>query len=111
MTVLLDQVSRSGVRTTLFKPPGERRRMLRMSQDCAPILEDNRQAARAYQPQMQHNRIGARRIASIPFVVWAQLEQLGIVKGTRIIDERALFKLLSDPELRFLRTDNGKRLA
>jgi hypothetical protein len=110
--ILLDQVNRGGLRSTLFTDPDHKTPIIRTYQDCTAILEENRRLQRAYDARAQHrNAIGARRVASIPLVVWAQLERIGIVKGTRILDEQALFKLLSDPELRGLRTDNGKPLA
>jgi hypothetical protein len=106
-----DQVSRYGVRSSLFNDADHRTPIIRTEQNCAPILDQNRREANAWQPSYQRNPIGARKIASIPFVVWAQLEKVGIVKGTRVLDERAFLAFLSDPDLRALRTDNGRRLT
>lgn len=110
MTVLFDQVGRMGVRSTVLVDETGRP-LIRTAQACAPILEQNKREANAYEPRMQRNPIRARKVASIPFVVWAQLEQIGIVKGTRVIDEPAFLAFLSDRDLRALRTDNGRRLA
>jgi hypothetical protein len=108
--VLFDQVGRAGVRSTvLLDELG--RPLIRSSQPCTEILAQNRREANAYEPSHQANPIRARKIASIPFVVWQQLQQIGVVKGTRVVDERAFLALLSDPDLRALRCDNGRRLA
>ena len=107
--MLFDQLDRTGVHTSLFHDEG--RLVLRTHQPVAGILEENRQAALAYDPAPERRSGGFRRVAQIPFVVWQQLEQLGIVQGMRVVDERAFLRMLSDPELRFLRTDNGRRLA
>lgn len=106
---LFDQVGRTGVRSTVLLDEGGRP-LIRSSQDCAPILDQNRREANDWQPHYQRNPIGARKIASIPFVVWQQLQQCGVVKGTRVVDEPAFLALLSDPDLRALRCDNGRRL-
>lgn len=111
MTVLYHHASTGGVQTTVYTDPDHRTPILRHQQDTRPILEDNKRWANAYERAWQDNPIRARRVASIPFVVWQQLERMGVVSGMRVIDERRFLRLLSDPELRFLRTDNGGRLA
>lgn len=116
--ILFDEVSQAGVHSTVFTDPDWRVPIIRTKQDCAPILEANKQQQRDYQPRAQHNQIGLRKIASIPFVVWQQLAAIGVVTGSplegkgglRIVDEKAFLALLSDPDLRWLRTDNGARL-
>lgn len=111
MTVLFDQVARNGVHSSVYTDADHRTPIIRASQNCAAIVADNRRAAAAYQREMDRNKLGLRKIASIPFVVWKQLEQIGIVKGAKVIDEKAFLALLSDPDLRGLRCDNGARLA
>jgi hypothetical protein len=107
--VLFDQVGRSGMRSTvLLDETG--RPLIRSSQPVAAILEQNKREANAWQPEFQRNAIRARKVASIPFVVYKQLEAAGIVKGTRILDEKAFLAFLSDRDHRLLRTDNGGRL-
>jgi hypothetical protein len=110
VTVLFDQVGRSGVHSTVYTDADHKTPIIRGHQDCAPILEQNRREANGFERRFQRNPIGARKIASIPFVVWQQLEQIGVVKGTRVLDEQAFLALLSDPDLRALRCDNGARL-
>ena len=108
---IFDQISAIGVRSTVTLDPSVHRRpIIGTAQDCAPILEQNRREANAWERAHQNNPIRARKVASIPFVVWQQLQQLGIVKGFRVLDEPAFLALLSDPDLRGLRCDNGARL-
>lgn len=109
--ILFDQVARSGVHTTVRTDPDHRTPIIRSTQDCTTIVDDNRREANAWERPMQRNAMGLRKVASIPFVVWQQLEQIGIVKGAKVLDEKALLALLSDPDLRGLRCDNGARLA
>jgi hypothetical protein len=116
--VLLDDVSWAGVRSTLFTDPDWRCPIIRTQQDCAPIVEANKQQQRDYNPRAQHNAMGLRKVASIPPVVWQQLAAIGIVSGSpldgkgglQVLDEKAFLALLSDPDFRWLRTDNGARL-
>jgi hypothetical protein len=111
-SALYDRLSAStGLRTTLFRDQDYRTPIIKHEQDTRPFVEENRRWANAYDPSWDDNAIGARRVASIPFVIWAQFERMGVVKGTRVLDEHRFLRLLSDPELRFLRTDNGRRLA
>jgi hypothetical protein len=114
MSVLwLDEMNHLGVRSTLLSDADwGPNAVIRREQDCRAILEQNRREANAFQPEMQRNAIGARKIASIPLVLMDWFKRWGIVdKRGRVVDERAFLRALSDPELRYLRTDNGRRLA
>jgi hypothetical protein len=112
MTVrVFDQVNRMGVRSTVTLDPDHKRPLIGMAQDCAPILEQNRREQNEWQRAHQNNPIRARKIASIPWVVWQQFQQIGVVEGMRVVDEAGFLALLSDPDLRALRCDNGGRLA
>lgn len=110
--IWLDEVSHLGVRSTLLSDADWPTAVIRRSQDCRAIIEANRREANDFAPRSQHNAIGARKIASIPVVLLDWFKQWGIVdKRGRVTDERAFLRALSDPELRGLRTDNGRRLA
>jgi hypothetical protein len=106
---LYDQVGRYGVRSSVLVDEGGRP-LIRHSQDTTAILEANKREAIDWQPTFQQNAIRARKVASIPFVVWQQLQARGIVKGVRIVDEPKFLAFLSDRDHRLLRTDNGGRL-
>jgi hypothetical protein len=114
MSVLwLDEMNHLGVRSTLLSDADwGPNAVIRREQDCRDILAQNRREANAFQPAMQRNAMGARKIASIPLVLMDWFKRWGIVdKRGRVVDERAFLRALSDPDLRYLRTDNGRRLA
>jgi len=109
-----EEVGRLGVSSALLQEAGERGLVLRHRQDVLPILEANKREQADYNPRLQHtNRGGFRKVASIPLVVWQRFAEWGIVtlRPFKVIDERRLLRILSDPELRWLRTDNGARLS
>lgn len=109
-----EEIGRLGVSSALIQEAGERGLLLRHRQDVTPILESNRQEQSNYNPRWQHaNRAGIRKVASIPFVVWQKFAEWGIVSlhPFKVLDERRLLRILSDPEMRWLRTDNAARLA
>jgi hypothetical protein len=81
-------------------------------QDVRPILEANKRQANDWDRNLARRTPGGwRKIAELPAVVVMQLNQMGIMRGTAVLDERRLLRILSDPENRYLRTDNGARLA
>lgn len=84
--------------------------LVRHHQDVVPVLDANKREANDY--QTTPNVMGLRHVARIPSVVALQLMQRGLLDYQgRPADERALLRFLSDPENRYLRVDNGKRLA
>lgn len=107
-----DEVTRAGVRSRVLLDQ-DRGLVVRTDQDTAAILEANQADALAYDVRHERRSGGYRKVASIPFVVWQQLARLGIVqlRPLRVLDEKAFLAVLSDPALRKLRTDNGRRLA
>jgi hypothetical protein len=111
--IWLDEMNHLGVRSTLLSDADwGPNAVIRREQDCRAILEQNRREANAYEARFQRNAIGARKIASIPIVLMDWFKRWGIVdKRGRVVDERAFLRALSDPELRHLRTDNGRPLA
>jgi hypothetical protein len=84
--------------------------VVRHEQDVVPILDANKRDANAFEPASRP--MGLRHIARIPNVVALQMMQRGLLDyHGRVADERALLRFLSDPEHRYLRVDNGRRLA
>jgi hypothetical protein len=111
--IWLDEMNHLGVRSTLLSDADwGPNAVIRREQDCRAILAQNRREANAFRPAMQANALGARKIASIPVVLMDWFKRWGIVdRRGRVVDERAFLRALSDPDLRYLRTDNGRRLA
>lgn len=79
-------------------------------QDTDAIVADARRQANAMDRHEERKRRtrsgGFTQVASIPLVIWRQLQLAGITR-----DERRLLAWLSQRETRWLRTDDGKRLA
>lgn len=117
MTELLRTRAASGIETTVLRDadhPGAT--IIRQHQDTAPILAANRAQARLVDAHARPNAMRLRHIASVPFVVIEQWCQRGWMErtragGFRVIDEQRLLRELSDPDNRWLRVDNGRRLA
>jgi hypothetical protein len=81
--------------------------VVRIRQQTAAIVEANKQAQTSFDPTHHRRaRAGFVRVASIPNVVVMQLCDAGIWD-----DPKALAKWLDQPENRFFRTDDGRRLA
>lgn len=107
----------AGVSSLVFTDSDYRRsHIIQTTQDVRPILEANKQAQSGFDRRHDQNPIGARKIASIPLVIVLELARRGIIRfgragSYRVLDERAFLRFLSEPEHRWLRTDNGARLA
>jgi hypothetical protein len=76
--------------------------LITYTQDVKPIIEANKRAANNFAGT---NNDGFTRVASIPNVVVQRLMQTGIW-----YDEKAMNAWLDDPDNRFFRTDDGRRL-
>jgi hypothetical protein len=76
--------------------------IITFTQDVKPIIEANKRAANNFTGT---NKDGFTRVASIPNVVVQRLMQTGIW-----YDEQAMNAWLDDPDNRFFRTDDGRRL-
>lgn len=96
--------------TTVWRDSETNVPLIRHSQNVDPILEANKRQANDYEPRSLE--MGLRHVARLPAVVVLQLQQAGILDWQgRPGDERRLKRFLSDPENRWLRVDNGRRLA
>jgi hypothetical protein len=72
-------------------------------QDTKPIIEHCKRLAANFQGT---NRQDITQVASIPLVIWRQLQMLGITR-----DEAALNKWLDERDNRVFRTDDARRLS
>ena len=97
-------------RCTVFRDSETGVPIIKHAQNVVPILDQNKRDANAFEPGPRP--MGLRHIARLPNVVVLQLQRQGLLdyKGEPA-DERKLKRFLSDPENRFLRVDNGARLA
>lgn len=99
----------AGTRTAVLREDSQL--LIRTAQDTAPILEANRRAQSLYDPRHErHSPGGFRWVARIPAVVALRLQQAGIMQGGRVVDEPRFLAFLDDPDNRWMRTDNGRRL-
>jgi hypothetical protein len=101
-------------------PALKRTRLIRDSETGLPliiteqntklIIDDNRRLAGQVDRHEQRRRrtrgSGMVQIASIPIVVWRQLQASGVAR-----DETRLLKWLSERDHRYFRTDDGRKLA
>lgn len=89
----------------------EGRVLIRTSQVVTPLLEANKVAQSLYDPANErHNEGGFRLVARLDAVTVMQLNIAGIMQGAEVLDEKAFLKFIDDPDNRYLRTDNGRRL-
>ena len=109
--VLYEQTTGLGVTSSLVQLAGDDGLTYVHQQDCRPILEQNKREANAYDPAAERRSGGWRKVASIPYPLMLRLEAVGIVHRGQVLDEKAFWRFLSDPDNRGLRCDNGARLA
>ncbi len=72
------------------------------SQNVKPIVEQCKREAAAFDPLVRRDTV---KVASIPLVIWRQLQRLGITN-----DEKALNAWLDNRDNRVFRTDDGRKL-
>jgi hypothetical protein len=72
------------------------------SQDTRPIVESAKAIASNFDPLVRRDTV---HVARIPLVVWRRLQQLGITK-----DERLMNQWLNDRDNRVFRTDDASTL-
>ena len=109
-TVLLNEYDRGrAVRTKVIYDRDTGLPIIVTHQDTRAIIDDNRRIQNnvdRHELRRRHQKgAGGVQIASIPMVVYMRLRKLGITK-----DRKAMRKWLSDPQNRFFRTDDGRRL-
>lgn len=101
-----------GIRTQITLDAETGLPIIAATQNIAPIIEANRQAANDFDRlAVRGGHARWRRIASIPNVIIEQLTQRGIMRGNTVLDEKKFLQFLSDPDNRYFRTDGGGRLV
>lgn len=76
--------------------------LVRHEQNVEDILDANKREA-IDNPKGMRPGGNARKVASIPLVVWVELERQGIAQ-----DQARLRRWLNDPDNRFFRTSQGR---
>ena len=82
-------------------------KVIEVVQDVSDIIEKNK---------IEYNNNSTKwgdelfdnKIASIPMTVVDKLNQQGIMRGFHVLDQKAFFKWLNDPDNRFFRTKQGR---
>ena len=82
-------------------------KVIEVVQDVSDIVEKNK---REYNNNSTKwgDELFDNKIASIPMTVVDKLNQQGIMRGHHILDQKAFFKWLNDPDNRFFRTKQGR---
>jgi hypothetical protein len=93
----------SGIRTRIVRD-GDTGLMIITKQDTTPILDDNKRIAAMFDPLAMRGK--PRMVANIPHVQVMWLKKMGIWH-----DQKRLRKFLSRPDMKWLRTDDGRPLA
>lgn len=101
----LDQYTDQGVEKTFFE--GENGGFVKVQKaDLTSTLESNK---RSYAQTDERARWGDwSKVASIPLVVFHELNKQGICRGFHVIDQKRMKAWLNDPENRYFRTRPGK---
>ena len=82
-------------------------KVIEVVQDVSDIVEKNK---REYNNNSTKwgDELFDNKIASIPMTVVDKLNQQGIMRGHHVLDQKAFFKWLNDPDNRFFRTKQGR---
>lgn len=102
MRLLYDSYSPVTRRGTEIEHDHEAGLVFTHTQDTKPIVEQCKRDASNFDPLVRRDTV---KVASIPLVIWRQLQRLGITK-----DEKALNAWLNDPDNSVFRTDDRSRL-
>ena len=76
-------------------------------QDVSDIVERNKKEYNNNSKKWGDD-VFDNKIASIPMTVVDKLNQQGIMRGFHVLDQKAFFKWLNDPDNRFFRTKQGR---
>ena len=94
----------SGIRTRVIRNSETGLPVIVTKQDTTPILDDNKRIASMFDPLAMRGK--PRMVANIPQVLVQWLQEKGIWH-----DQKRLRKFLSRPDMKWLRTDDGRPLA
>ena len=81
--------------------------VLEVVQDVSDIVERNKKEYNNNSKKWGDD-VFDNKIASIPMTVIDKLNQQGIMRGFHVLDQKAFFKWLNDPDNRFFRTKQGR---
>ncbi len=81
--------------------------VLEVVQDVSDIVERNKKEYNNNSKKWGDD-VFDNKIASIPMTVVDKLNQQGIMRGFHVLDQKAFFKWLNDPDNRFFRTKQGR---
>ena len=82
-------------------------KVIEVVQDVSDIIEKNKIEYNNSSTKWSDDTFG-NKIASLPMTVVDKLNQQGIMRGHHILDQKAFFKWLNDPDNRFFRTKQGR---
>lgn len=82
-------------------------KVLEVVQDVSDIVERNKKEYNN-SPTKWGDDIFDNKIASIPMTVVDKLNQQNIMRGFHVLDQKAFFKWLNDPDNKFFRTKKGR---
>ena len=78
-------------------------------QDCTPIIEKNKKEFNSFDENARWSEnLFGNKVASIPLTVIDALNKKGILRGFKVLDEKAFRQFLNDPDNRFFRTRTGR---
>lgn len=104
----MSNILSNGITNTSFVDNGDQLVIVK-NQNISTILEMNK---REYAAQDERKNWGddafSNKVASIPLVVFSDLEKLGITRGFAVIDKKRFHAWLNDPDNRAFRTRAGK---
>lgn len=104
----MSNIISNGITDTSFVDNGDELVIVK-SQNISAILEMNK---REYAAQDERKNWGddafSNKVASIPLVVFSDLEKLGITRGFAVIDKKRFHAWLNDPDNRAFRTRAGR---
>ena len=82
-------------------------KVIETKQDVSDIVERNKREYNNNSTKWGDD-VFDNKIASIPMTVVDKLNQQGIMRGFHVLDQKAFFKWLNDPDNRFFRTKQGR---
>jgi hypothetical protein len=82
-------------------------KVIEVVQDVSDIVEKNKKEYNNNSTKWG-DELFDNKIASIPMTVVDKLNQQGIMRGFHVLDQKAFFKWLNDPDNRFFRTKQGR---
>lgn len=107
--IMTDRTINDGVTSTSFIDNGDNL-IVKKSQDISHLIEYNKSQYNQSDERQRWdgNNAYGNKVASIPLVVFNELDKLGITRGFSIIDHKRFKEFLNNPDNRVFRTRTGK---